>query len=538
MKISAYEENFTLHAENARLRKIIESYEQGNGYDLLMKKWEDRIRKAENSLKRTVKERDRYHELWQKQVQKNRYSSDFDQDVRIASLEATIQLLNDTISELRSKNDSLKSLIEELSGTISKLKAQMNRDYENSSIPSSQKPNHKKIKNSREKTDRKPGAQLGHSGHKRPHLTPTETFEIPVPEHILNDPDYYLTGNIIRKQVADISISVNVTEYCTPEYRSRSTGVTGHAAFPDGIRDEFSYGGNVKAFAFLLNNFCGVSIDKTKNLISELTGGTLDLSKGLINRLPKYFSDSTKEERQKIYDRLLLAPVMYSDATSGRVNGTGTQVIVCTNENEVLYFFREHKGFEGLKDTPVSEYKQILVHDHDKTYYHYGSDHQECLSHVIRYLKDSIDNEPELTWASRMSDLFKSLIHDHKVQKGLLSDEAIHDYETRYDEIIALAENEYELHPPTKYYPEGFNLMKRLKEYKHNHLLFLYHPEVGYTNNISERALRKYKRKQKQAVTFRSNQSVEYLCNAMSILETRRLFGANLYDSAISVFNS
>ena len=47
-------------------------------------------------------------------------------------------------------------------------------------------------------------------------------------------------------------------------------------------------------------------------------------------------------------------------------------------ENEMLYFFREHKGHEGLKGTPVEQYQQTLVHDHDKTYYNYGADHQEC----------------------------------------------------------------------------------------------------------------------------------------------------------------
>lgn len=130
------------------------------------------------------------------------------------------------------------------------------------------------------------------------------------------------------------------------------------------------------------------------------------------------------------------------------------------------------------------------------------------------------------------------MIHEHKIQKGQLPIETINGYESKYDEIIALAEAEYQIHPPTKYYPDGFNLMKRLREYKHNHLLFLYHPEVGYTNNLSERALRKYKRKQKQAVTFRSNQSVEYLCNAMSIIETHRIYGANLFQSTIDIFEN
>lgn len=205
---------------------------------------------------------------------------------------------------------------------------------------------------------------------------------------------------------------------------------------------------------------------------------------------------------------------MYSDATPGRVNGKTVQVIVCANEDELLYSFREHKGHQGIKGTPVEEYQQILVHDHDITYYNYGSDHQECLAHVLRYLQDSIENEPELTWNVKMKEFLSSLIHSFKSEPHLYNEEFIKEKENEYSKILFLASTEYSKHPPKKYYPEGFNLYKRMEKYKYNHLLFLRHPEVNYTNNLSERSLRKFKRKQLQAVTFRSNKSVEYLCTA------------------------
>ena len=53
-----------------------------------------------------------------------------------------------------------------------KLQAQLNRDYSNSSKPSSMSPNHNKITNNREKTDRKPGGQSGHKGYGRKRRTP------------------------------------------------------------------------------------------------------------------------------------------------------------------------------------------------------------------------------------------------------------------------------------------------------------------------------------------------------------------------------
>ena len=74
-------------------------------------------------------------------------------------------MLNSTKDSLREKNRELYQTMTELEeekGKNQKLRAQINRDYENSSIPSSMKPNHKKISNSREKTNKKPGGQPGH----------------------------------------------------------------------------------------------------------------------------------------------------------------------------------------------------------------------------------------------------------------------------------------------------------------------------------------------------------------------------------------
>ena len=439
---------------------------------------------------------------------------------------------------LLQKYEELTTTNQSLQDSNDKLKSQLNRDHENSSIPSSKERFPKKIKNSRVKSGQKQGAQKGHIARKRPHMTATKTVvTIPVPPDILANPDYYLTGKMITKQVCDIEINVSVTEYTTPEYRSRSTGKRGHAPFPGGIRNEFNYGPNSKALAFLLNNYCNVSIDKTSEIISAISNGTIALSRGLINDLPRQFSQNTIEDRSRIFNRLLQAPVMYSDATPGRVNGKTVQVIVCANEDELLYSFREHKGHQGIKGTPVEEYQQILVHDHDITYYNYGSDHQECLAHVLRYLQDSIENEPELTWNVKMKEFLSSLIHSFKSEPHLYNEEFIKEKENEYSKILFLASTEYSKHPPKKYYPEGFNLYKRMEKYKYNHLLFLRHPEVNYTNNLSERSLRKFKRKQLQAVTFRSNKSVEYLCDCMSIIETYRLYNANIYDIVRNAFS-
>lgn len=73
----------------------------------------------------------------------------------------------DKAKEIRLQYYETAAELEEERGKNLKLRAQINRDYENSSIPSSKSIKRKKIANSREKTGRKPGGQPGHPGHRR-----------------------------------------------------------------------------------------------------------------------------------------------------------------------------------------------------------------------------------------------------------------------------------------------------------------------------------------------------------------------------------
>lgn len=95
-------------------------------------------------------------------------------------------------------------------------------------------------------------------------------------------------------------------------------------------------------------------------------------------------------------------------------------------------------------------------------------------------------------------------------------------YEARYKDALDTARQEYENEPPSGYYREGYNLYRRLDEYMENHLLFLHNLNVPSDNNLSERLLRVYKRKQKQVMTFRSFDSLDYLCRSMSIVTLLR----------------
>lgn len=454
---------------------------------------------------------------------------------------ATQGLLDETKDKLKDKTVELyqvKIELEEQKGINHQLKAQINRDYENSSIPSSRNPNRNKISNNREKTDKKPGGQPGHKGHGRKKHTPTEIIHIPAPEKYANSKDYKPTGKEISKQVVNISISINTIEYRTQQFRNIHTGQRVHATFPGGIVNEVSYGGSIKALAFLLNNRCSVSIDKVRELLSDVTDGELQISKGMINRLSKEFSTKTEAEQKKGFADLLLAPVLHADFTNAKVNGKNVQVFICATPEQAMYFAKENKGHKGIKGTPIEHYHGIIVHDHDITFFSYGGKHQECLSHVTRYLKNSIENEPNLTWNKQMLELVREMIHYRNNIPDKDSDpNEVEELISKYNEVLELAKTEYEYVPPSKYYKEGYNLYKRMCKYKDSHLLFLHDFNVPATNNLCERKVRVFKRKQKQVMAFRSFDSLIHLCNSMSIIDSLQSKEDNLFKSVAAKFD-
>ena len=547
-----------LQYRNRSLAKQVEDFKSGEQYQKMEAENKRLIRFHNQEMKRMECELSKAHS---ETITVRRYwgevMDDLDKEhkAEILKLLTKIKNLENRILELERQRDAAKDKLhkrnleyyalaerlEEEQGKNKKLTAQLNRDFENSSISSSMQTKHKKIKNSREKTGRKPGGQPGHKGHCRKKQEPTAApILLPPPKEVLDDPDFKKTSKTIVKQLVNVHLALDVLEYHADVYYNSKTGERLHAQFPPGVVDDVNYGGSVKAFLFLLNNDCCASIDKSRKFLSDLTQGKLNISKGMVNRLGREFAKKTEKERKEMFADLLLSPVMHTDCTNAKTNGKNTCVFVCAApDGRTLYFARDKKGHEGIKGTPVEYYQGILVHDHDTTFYKYGSDHQECLAHILRYLKDSIDNEPERTWSKKMRSLVQEMIHyRNSLAPGEETDSnKVSEFERRYMETLKKAQEEYEYIPPSEYYRDGYNLFLRMEKYMPNHLLFLHDIRVPATNNEAERLLRIYKRKQKQAVTFRSPESIDYLCGCMSMLAfMRQNEGINVFDRVSQIF--
>ena len=536
-------------------RRELADFRSGEVYRKLRADYEGIIREKNLTIKKLRKERDGFS-FSRKEITKQ--WMDVLDDIQkehekeTGKLKKTIAELLDMIVSLKNRNEELdekrkKALsdyyetavkLEEAQGLILKLTAQVNHNYENSSMPSSKCIDRKKITNNREKTGKKPGAQEGHPHHPRRPVEPDRVVEIAAEEKFKDSSRYIPTGNTISRQAVGICIVPVVTEYRTAEFYDKKKGRNVHSAFPCGVMDDVNYDESMKAVLFLLNSRCNVSLEKTAQFVRDVTDGALSPSVGMISGLCREFSLKSRQEQDELFVALLDAPVMHVDGTVARVNGNSNSVVVCSNGAATMYFARENKGHAGIKGTPVETFGGILVHDHEACFYSYGSDHQECMVHIERYLKDSIENEKDLTWNRQMLALIQEMIHENNTAgEDGMAEEKIAGFEARYDSIVQTAGEEYEATPPSDYYRDGYNLYLRMVKYKHNHLLFLSNPLVDPDNNLCERKARVLKGKINQAISLRSFQHLVYFCECLSVLDH---FAAddknNLYESVKEIF--
>ena len=453
-----------------------------------------------------------------------------ERDVYIRKLEKKAKL----VDELKKKN-------EELTNIVKKQEIRINMDSSNSSKPSSTNPpEKKKVQNSRKKTGRKRGGQPGHKGHRR---------NIPLADNVINEeiilePDkktieegITFTGREIHRTVSDVEVIVRNKTYISREYIG-ADGKTHWIPFPENIsHNEYSYGADLKAFLYFLLNRCNVSNENARKFVTELTGGALKPSAGFVQNLMKEFSTKSKKEADEILLELLSSAYMHADFTNVYLDGKNTQVLVCSNGESVLYLYRNNKGHKGIAGSPVESYTGILIHDHDVTFYSYGSKHQECIIHELRYLAEIMLYEKGLTWAEKMKDFYRRMLALSAEQIEALSEEEIKKYTDEFLSILDIADKEYEENPPKEYFRKGINLCRKMRKYVESELRFLSTPGLPAHNNCAERMGRKVKRKMHTMTTFRSEESARQTCQGLSVIHTASAKGENIFDKLVEIFD-
>ncbi len=474
----------------------------------------------------------------------------------ISKLSDENQNLKDTVQCLVGENASLKAENQLLRDDNERMKRILNNNSGNSSMPPSTdqmkasrrtadntSENESDVQdaagksankyNGRTKTNRKKGAQPGHRGS----TATRETVERRIREGKLRHRLKHVgekSENYVVRYVLDLDITAIATEVRI------YAGENGKYGIPEEYRSEVTYGPGVRAIAACLYSEGVMSNDRISEFINSISGGSLEISGGTVYGICRQFSEICKEEEKAISSDLLNSRVLCTDATHMTQDGMRAYIRNISNQRSVIYRATETKKLDEMyKIEELTGFTGIFGHDHETALYHFGSGHAECNVHLERYLLKNTE-ETGNAWSHNLAMLLKGLNHARKVcmagGENSFSKEKLARYEGRYDQLLKEGEKQHQGTKGKIAGQEERKLLNRLKKYKENHLLFLYDFEVPYSDNMSERDLRKCKNREKMSGGFRSMKGMAMYCSIMSVIETAKRRGLNVYHSIASLF--
>jgi len=435
-----------------------------------------------------------------------------------------IEALKTEIQQLKKENQSLRA-------ENQKLKDIINKNSSNSSKPPSSD-SFVKIQNSREKSGKRPGGQLGHKG-KIPVLfnNPTQIKDIKAEKCKCGGKVNY-SGKYNAKQLVDIEIETKVVEYREHEGVCECCGnlVKNHAP----VHDIITYGNNLKSFSAMLSLEGMVSVSRIKQMLNELTGGQISLSWGTISKWNRDLSLQVMAAIEATKDKLLVSSVLHKDETGIRVNKTLNWFHVLGNSTHTFYCSNKKRGNDAdIAMGILPAYSGVLVHDHLKGLYGFTCDHAECNAHILRYLKAAVESKKR-RWAQ---DMIKLLMEAKALSSKHPDTASIQEIHHNYDKILEQGYAEFLKDENPDYNGDDMKLLRRMKEYKTEHLRFVSDSNVPFDNNQAERDLRMIKAKTKISGCFRASDGGEVFAMLKSYTSTLRKNGRNIFDGIRSAFD-
>lgn len=446
--------------------------------------------------------------------------------------------------ELKEQSERFTGILEQLTEKINaqateneKLKAIINKNSGNSSKPPSSD-GYKKIHNSREQTGRKPGGQKGHKGNK-PALLEQPTVIIEHKPECACGGHVRYSNHYIAKQHIDIEIRAHIIEHRAFSGVCDCCGSKVSAKMP--LKDVITYGEHVKGLAVMLSTEGLVSLNRVRTMLSELTSGRIVPSEGTLVKWTRDLSSKLDVFYEKLKGKLLAQPVLHKDETGHEVNGKLQWLHVLSDRLRTLYFSHGKRGNDADKEIGILPiFSGVLVHDHLKGLYQFTCDHAECNAHILRYLK-AASQEKGRQWAVAMIELLVEINHAVKAArsegKSAFDSSILDAYAERYDKVLESGFAEFLLDENPDYNGDDMKLLRRLREYRTEHLRFAYDFRVPFDNNQAERDLRMIKGKQKISGCFRSDAGSHAFAIIKSYSSTLRKNDCDTFAAFLAAFS-
>lgn len=430
-----------------------------------------------------------------------------------------------------------RSDYEALLRRIAELEARLNKNSNNSSKPPSSDGLQKTLKNNREKSGRKPGAQEGHKGSGLKLFAKVDK-EVACRVSGKCGCGAELTRqaviNIEKKQVVDLPEKLfEVVEYSI-EVKKCRCGQIHKAALP--YQQRVQYGARLKAFLVYLNVYQQIPFERIQEFVSDIVG-LPGISDGLIQSSVQQCSGNMDKSIEQIKNGLLASDVVHADETGARCEKTTNWVHSLSTPLLTLYFFHHKRGNPAMDAMGILPFfKGILVHDRWSSYYKYFCIHALCNSHLLRELK-FMHEEMGRKWAEMIKILLQRA--NERKNEGNITPH----FQTRIRNQITRIVNKALKKEPKEKHQEGKRgripkgkaicLLEVFRDRLQEVLLFLYRENVPFDNNQAERDIRMMKLKQKISGCFRSRNGAETFCRIRSYISTVKKQNKNVWQALV-----
>ena len=460
-------------------------------------------------------------------------------DALILSQQATIEELRATVAEQQ-------TMIMELRETIAQLETKLAANSSNSNRPPSSdglKKGPPKPHSLRQRTGKKPGGQPGHPGTAMAWAENPDKIVVHAPPSVCDVCNVPLPEPKIfaSRQVFDLpEIRYDVTEHHVLESQCLC-GKLHRGVFPDGVDAPMQYGPQVKGLAVYLTQQQMLPLQRCSELIRDLFD--LSFCKGSVSQANIEAAALLTPVVDMIADALRSAPVAHADETGMRVEAKLHWMHTLVTPLLTWIGVHRRRGAEAMKHFNIlPHFRGTLVHDGWESYRGFKDCiHSLCNAHHLRELKALAEDHGQL-WAQQMGKMLQEACHEVNVSAdGRLTQERIAHYRLLYNKILRTGEKKHPACAPsgkrgrTKQ-SSATNLLRRLREHTDEVWRFAVDPEVPFTNNLAEQAIRMPKVKQKISGSFRTKEGAERFCTIRSYLETLRKQDHHLLDALTLVF--
>jgi transposase len=410
---------------------------------------------------------------------------------------------------------------------VAQLQARVNMNSRNSSKPPSSDGLNKPAPKSLRIAGQKPsGGQKGHLGSTVSQASHSDKVVVhSVPDQCQACQSKLPFAYVVEtRQVFDLPVlQFEVTEHRVMQ-AIWSCGHEHTAQFPARVKAPVQYGPRAQGAMVHLHLNHAVSIQRTAALMKDFIG--LSVSQATVVKAAQAGAGILQPTVQTIGQGVVKSAVAHADESGLRVARTLHWLHVLATDTLSwmgCHPKRAGQAFESL--ALLQQFKGVLVHDGWLPYKALQCQHALCNQHHLRELTYLLEEQGQ-AWAGEMIELLTYANHQDNLNcadaKPLDYDSQKYQSEVRdlrdlYEAILAQAQtdNPIALSTGKRGRPKqskATNLIGRLRDYSDDVWRFMTQPNVPFTNNLAEQAVRMPKVKQKVSGCFRTPEGAATYC--------------------------